>query len=438
MSEPEDRLRRLEGEIERRLTERFAALRDEFDRLRLESDQRWAGFLDRFEQDFRGLVPPELVAAAAAPPAQAGGLLSVEDLRSLEGAENQVEALRRFLELLRRHASRAVLLVSRSGSLGAWKTIGFSERGQSDEAIRRLAIPLDEGLFSRALQGTPLRLGKENAASTRMGAAGVERAVLVPMAVKEKISGLVYADCVAGEEEGFHPETIALLTYVSGLIVDRLSSRKLKPAPALQDFESLEALRAQTAPAGTEAELLEELEPVEEMKPPEVRPPSFAVVPQPSEPAVRIPVTAEEAAPPALEKEPERYEELEEPLEREAPRPEPAPSAATVRLPEIGPAAETGARRLVGPLAPPEGDERREEARRFARLLISEIKLYNERVVAEGREHGNLYQRLREDIDRSRQMYDQRIPEDVRASSNFFYEELVRVLADGRAEALGL
>ena len=42
-----ERLRRLESEIERRLTERFAGLRDEFDRLRLESDRRWFGFLDR-------------------------------------------------------------------------------------------------------------------------------------------------------------------------------------------------------------------------------------------------------------------------------------------------------------------------------------------------------------------------------------------------------
>jgi DNA polymerase-1 len=83
-------------------------------------------------------------------------------------------------------------------------------------------------------------------------------------------------------------------------------------------------------------------------------------------------------------------------------------------------------------------DEELKEARRFAKLLVSEIKLYNEKAVVDGRQHGNLYERLKEDIDRSRQMYDERIPEDVRASSNFFYEELVRILADGRAEALGI
>ena len=86
----------------------------------------------------------------------------------------------------------------------------------------------------------------------------------------------------------------------------------------------------------------------------------------------------------------------------------------------------------------PGADERREEARRFAKLLVSEIKLYNERVVMEGRERGNLYERLKDDIDRSRQMYEERIPEDIRSSSNYFYDELVRTLADGRPESLGI
>jgi hypothetical protein len=110
----------------------------------------------------------------------------------------------------------------------------------------------------------------------------------------------------------------------------------------------------------------------------------------------------------------------------------PAPSAPPAAPPPVA------GRRLAGPLARAQGDERREEARRFAKLLVSEIKLYNERAVQEGREQGNLYQRLKEDIDRSRQMYDERIPEDVRSTTNFFHEELIRTLGDGRAEALGI
>ena len=68
-SEAEDRLRLLETEIERRLSERFAALRDEFDRLRLETDRRWFGFLERFNQDLKGVVPGELLTPAGEKPA---------------------------------------------------------------------------------------------------------------------------------------------------------------------------------------------------------------------------------------------------------------------------------------------------------------------------------------------------------------------------------
>ncbi|MGZ6987385.1 MAG: hypothetical protein ACXVH0_00330 [Thermoanaerobaculia bacterium] len=78
-----------------------------------------------------------------------------------------------------------------------------------------------------------------------------------------------------------------------------------------------------------------------------------------------------------------------------------------------------------------------DDARRLARLLISEIKLYNEKKVEEGRAAGDLYKRLKDDIDRSRQVYDERTPAEVRQDTDFFHDELVRTLADGRAEALG-
>jgi hypothetical protein len=86
----------------------------------------------------------------------------------------------------------------------------------------------------------------------------------------------------------------------------------------------------------------------------------------------------------------------------------------------------------------PDEDARQEEARRFARLLVSEIKLYNEDEVERGRVEKDISTRLREDIDRSREMYEKRIPEDVRSGHDYFYDELVRILADGDADALGM
>jgi hypothetical protein len=83
-------------------------------------------------------------------------------------------------------------------------------------------------------------------------------------------------------------------------------------------------------------------------------------------------------------------------------------------------------------------DPLHEEARRLARLLVSEIKLYNEEQVEEGRRKRDLYERLREDIDRSRQMYEERVEARILKSTDYFYQELVRILAAGDAKALGI
>ena len=84
-------------------------------------------------------------------------------------------------------------------------------------------------------------------------------------------------------------------------------------------------------------------------------------------------------------------------------------------------------------------DERRlhNDARRFARLLVSEIKLYNEQKVKEGREGHDLYDRLREAIDRSREMYDKRVQAPVAAKFDYFHYELVSNLAEGDSNKLG-
>jgi hypothetical protein len=84
-------------------------------------------------------------------------------------------------------------------------------------------------------------------------------------------------------------------------------------------------------------------------------------------------------------------------------------------------------------------EERRlhNDARRFARLLVSEIKLYKERQVVEGRAQNDLYTRLREDIDRSREMYDKRVKPEVAQKYDYFHYELVNTLAEGDRTKLG-
>jgi len=91
-----------------------------------------------------------------------------------------------------------------------------------------------------------------------------------------------------------------------------------------------------------------------------------------------------------------------------------------------------------GRLPAPGSDEGlHEEARRLARLLVSEIKLYNEEQVEDGRRSRDLYERLRDDIDRSRQMYEERVDERIRNTTDYFYQALVSILAGGDAKAMG-
>jgi hypothetical protein len=113
----------------------------------------------------------------------------------------------------------------------------------------------------------------------------------------------------------------------------------------------------------------------------------------------------------------------------EAPPAASAPAASYARLSD---------RPVDLPIEVPE-DERRihNDARRFARLLVSEIKLYNEKKVVEGREAQDLYERLREAIDRSREMYDKRVQPPVAAKFDYFHYEIVNSLADGEAQRLG-
>jgi hypothetical protein len=108
----------------------------------------------------------------------------------------------------------------------------------------------------------------------------------------------------------------------------------------------------------------------------------------------------------------------------ETPQPQPAAMAATA--PSLAPA----------PAASDE-DELHKKARRFAKLLVEEIKLYNQPRVEEGRQHKDLYDRLKVDIEKSRSTYDKRYAESPVASANYFTQELIRILADNDVSLMG-
>jgi hypothetical protein len=76
-------------------------------------------------------------------------------------------------------------------------------------------------------------------------------------------------------------------------------------------------------------------------------------------------------------------------------------------------------------------------ARRTARLLVSDIRLFHEPAVNEGRRHRNLLTRLAPEIEKARLAYNEQVPAAVRAHTDYFHQELVKTLAGGDAGLLG-
>jgi len=75
------------------------------------------------------------------------------------------------------------------------------------------------------------------------------------------------------------------------------------------------------------------------------------------------------------------------------------------------------------------------DAERFAKLLVSEIKLYNEQKISRGLTNNNLYESLQDEIEGARKIYKKRIAFD--RSEKYFNDALVNILVDGDKNKLG-
>jgi hypothetical protein len=398
----EDTRREIEKEVKRRLEEHFDQLREEFEKMRIESHRKWEEFLMRLDFPLPELVPAGLIPEPAPVSAAGGDLGDLREFaRAIDAATTQVDALKAFLTACTRRAERAVLLVSRGDSLAVWKSEGFSS---ADEAsLRAINVsPSAHPALAAAMQGEPVALPGGSPVSALLSVGEPLESLLVSIVVREKISALLYVDRLRKDSQ-FDPEALALFSYLIGIAVDRLGTRKIQPAPSLLPIRRWES----GAPA-RELELPEE--------PPAYEPPAHEPpAPEPSRSALR-PAPAE-PPPPAR-----------------GPRPMDLESTGRAYKPPSGIAP--GGAGILRSLSTAEEDPH-ESAKKIARLLVSDIRLYNEAAIEEGKKHNDIYSRLKDDIDRARQTYEERVPESVRKSTNYFFDELIRSLADGSPQAFG-
>ena len=97
--------------------------------------------------------------------------------------------------------------------------------------------------------------------------------------------------------------------------------------------------------------------------------------------------------------------------------------AAGLSLPR--PVARASHAPLPGPVEHAGGDDNEDVARRYARLLISEVRMFNEPVIDAGRRSRDLLARLGGEIERARRLYEARVPSTVTRRGEFFEQELV-------------
>jgi len=84
-----------------------------------------------------------------------------------------------------------------------------------------------------------------------------------------------------------------------------------------------------------------------------------------------------------------------------------------------------------------DADPRREEARRYARLVATDIRLYNEEAVVVGRRQRDLATRLGEPMRRGRESFSRRFPDLGPDGAKLLDDAFVHVLAGGDASLLG-
>ncbi len=85
----------------------------------------------------------------------------------------------------------------------------------------------------------------------------------------------------------------------------------------------------------------------------------------------------------------------------------------------------------VVPIIGKEEEEWHKSAKRLAKVLVSDIMLYHAEEVELGRREGNIYKRLKDVIERSKETFRERVKPQVLEKIDYLYEELVKTVCDG-------
>jgi enamine deaminase RidA (YjgF/YER057c/UK114 family) len=199
----------------------------------MQADVNSVSFLPQIRKSVDELEASYAAEKPAATGAGAGRVKAA--VQEIERGKSQVDVLNSLLEQCLEFGSRAALLILRGETFSGWKGTGFSTHGGNDEMIKRFnAAPGLIPELDRVLRREEVVEWDGQNLASRLGVGNSERAVLVPMVIKDKVAAAVYVDTIANDASKFDADAIELLVFTTGLLVDTLAIRKKIPSPSLR------------------------------------------------------------------------------------------------------------------------------------------------------------------------------------------------------------
>jgi len=315
----------------------------------------------------------------------------VPAVASIQAGTTQKEILRALLDAGSLYGSRVALFVVKAGTATGWQGRGLGE----EDAVKDFPLDMTSGPAAHAYQNraaTPANIAEmDRRFVEQFGGPANEQILVLPLVLKDKVAALLYAD--GGGDGGLDGPSLEVLVLATSAWLEVVSLRK----QAQRDFGD--------APATVE------------------RPPVAAPVQTVS--SFSDPFAAHTPTHIAAK-----------------PVPEPEPAAEVVEVAAHSASANAAASAPAAAADPfagmsPDDADTHRKAQRFARLLVDEIKLYNQAKVAEGRRHRDLYDRLKEDIEKSRSTFQKRYGNTAAAAGDYFQKEVVRSLAEDDPSIMG-
>ena len=310
-----------------------------------------------------------------------GNTSLVQAVASIHAGSTQKEILRALLEAGNAYGSRVALFVVKGGAATGWQGRGFGD----DDAIKDFPLDMTSGPAAHAYQNriaAPANIAEMDRRFVKQfGGPENEQIVVLPLVLKDKVAALLYAD--GGAEDLLDGPSLEVLVMATSAWLEVASLRKqAQKGRGRSAMPHWNGLRRCAAPVQAVSSF----------------PDPFAA---------------------------HTLRNIWRP--KPAPEPEPEPAAEVVEVPRM-PRRRVRQHRprlpppIPLPACPPKTPTPTARRSAFARLLVDEIKLYNQAKVAEGRRNKDLYDRLKEDIDKSRSTFQKRYGSTVAAEWRLFSE----------------